>query len=121
MLLQWWALAVDYLRCVMPVLCRRARGVFWANMSVGETVLRTAPITLDEPLSVYQDANDFAAQTVPQLQQQQLTAVPQLLCTGEVEDVRGNAGTFPQSLAPLDAKQQSIYHPRGEAFTSNLG
>jgi hypothetical protein len=27
--------------------------------------------------------------------------------------VRGDAGTFPQSLALLDSKQQSIYHPRG--------
>lgn len=90
-----------------------ARGVFWANMTVGETVLRSAPLTLESPLSVYQDANDFEAQTVPQLQEQQLTAVPQLLCTGEVEDVRGNAGTFPQSLAPLQAKQQSIFHPKG--------
>lgn len=84
-------------------------------MTVGESVLRSAPLTLESPLSVYQDANDFEAQTVPQLQEQQLTAVPQLLCTGEVEDVRGNAGTFPQSLAPLQAKQQSIFHPKGEA------
>lgn len=89
--------------------------MFWANMTVGETVLRSAPLTLESPLSVYQDANDFEAQTVPQLQEQQLTAAPQLLCTGEVEDVRGNAGTFPQSLAPLQAKQQSIFHPKGEA------
>ena len=54
--------------------CLRARGVFWANMTVGETVLRSAPLTLESPLSVYQDANDFEAQTVPQLQEQQLTA-----------------------------------------------
>jgi hypothetical protein len=91
----------------------RARNVFMANVSVGETVLKTAPLTLEMPLSVYEDANDFAGQPVTQMQQQQLAAVPQLLCTGEVEDVRGDAGTFPQSLALLDSKQQSIYHPRG--------
>lgn len=86
--------------------------MYYANMSVGETVLRTTPITLDEPL-FYQDAGN-GVESVAQLQQQQLIAVPQLLCTGEVEDVRGSAGTFPQSLTPLEARQQSIYHPRGE-------
>lgn len=81
-------------------------------MSVGETVLRTTPITLDAPLSVYQD-DSIASAPLPQLQQQQLTAVPQLLCTGEVEDVRGDAGTFPQSLSPLEANNKSVYHPKG--------
>lgn len=93
--------------------CCRVRSVFWANMSVGETVLRTAPITPELPLSVYQDTEPtLDGQSLPQVQVQQLTAVPQLLCTGEVEDVRGDAGTFPQSLAPLEA-QGEIYHPRG--------
>jgi hypothetical protein len=89
-------------------------------MSVGETVLRTAPITPELPLSIYQDTvPTFDGESLPQVQQQQLTAVPQLLCTGEVEDVRGDAGTFPQSLAPLEV-DGDIYHPRG-TFTGRQG
>lgn len=100
-----------------PIVCVAAAGaaacrvhsVFWANMSVGETVLQTVPLTLDAPLSVY-DGLNFDGDAVTQVQQQQITAALQLLCTGEVEEVRGDAGTFPQSLSSL---QPSIYHPKG--------
>jgi hypothetical protein len=90
--------------------------VFWANMSVGDTVLQTVPLTLDAPLSVY-DGLNFDGDAVTQVQQQQITAASQLLCTGEVEEVRGDAGTFPQSLSLL---QPSIYHPKGMLGTSLL-
>jgi hypothetical protein len=87
----------------------RVHSVFWANMSVGETVLQTVPLTLGAPLSVY-DGLNLDGDAVTQVQQQQITAASQLLCTGEVEEVRGDAGTFPQSLTSL---QPSIYHPKG--------
>jgi hypothetical protein len=76
-------------------------------MSVGETLLKSSPLSLDAGAAPTGPA-DAAV-----LQPQQLTATQQLLCTGEVEDVRGASGTFPPSVAALGAAGQSVYHPPG--------
>lgn len=80
-------------------------------MSVGETVLKSAPLLLDAPASSSSSDGGLSPGSLPpQPPVQQLVATPQLLCTGEVEDVRGAAGTFPPALDPA---KQSIYHPKG--------
>jgi hypothetical protein len=82
---------------------------FMANMSVGDTLLSSSLISFSSPQPA---SNNPLAQ---QPQQQLLTATPELLCTGEVEDVRGESGQFPASLtAQQGSGKPAIYHPRGK-------
>ncbi|KAF6259952.1 hypothetical protein COO60DRAFT_947623 [Scenedesmus sp. NREL 46B-D3] len=82
---------------------------FVANMSVGDTQLSSSPISFSADPS--QPSNRRLAQ---QPQQQLLTAAPELLCTGEVESVRGESGQFPANLTAQQSRDKpAIYHPRG--------
>jgi hypothetical protein len=91
-------------------LCTCSSQQFVANMSVGDTLLRSSLISFSA--SPDQPSNNRLSQ---QPQQQLLTAAPELLCTGEVEDVRGESGQFPANLtAQQGANKTGIYHPRGE-------
>lgn len=79
---------------------------FVANMSVGDTLLASVPVAFD--------SSSIPAQQQQQPQTSQLVAAQQLLCTGEVEDVRGESGQFPSNLTVADGSQPPIYHPRGD-------
>ncbi|WIA41933.1 hypothetical protein OEZ86_009244 [Tetradesmus obliquus] len=82
---------------------------FIANMSVGDTLLSSSVIRFNADPS--QPSSSPLAQ---QMQQQQLTAAPELLCTGEVEEVRGESGQFPANLTVQQGRDQpTVYHPRG--------
>jgi hypothetical protein len=90
--------------------CTCSSQQFIANMSVGDTLLRSSVISFSA--SPDQPGNNPLSQ---QPQQQLLTAAPELLCTGEVEDVRGESGQFPANLtAQQGGNKTAIYHPRGE-------
>jgi hypothetical protein len=77
-------------------------------MSVGDTLLSSSVISFSSSAS-----QPSSNQLVQQPQQQALTAAPELLCTGEVEDVRGESGQFPANLTAQQGRQ-TVYHPRGE-------
>lgn len=52
----------------------------------------------------------------------ELVAQQQLLCTGEVEDVRGEWGTFPANIQQLEASGLTVFHPRGKrVHNSSVG
>lgn len=85
-------------------------GDFVANMSVGDTLLSTQLVQFSP------DASYLSSATLSQQPQlTQLVAEQQLLCTGEVEDVRGESGSFPADIQQLESDGQRIYHPRGNA------
>jgi hypothetical protein len=91
-------------------ICTCSSQQFIANMSVGDTLLRSSVISFSA--SPDQPSNNPLSQ---QPQQQLLTAATELLCTGEVEDVRGESGQFPANLtAQQGGDKTAIYHPRGE-------
>ncbi|KAF8058357.1 gol [Scenedesmus sp. PABB004] len=81
---------------------------FVANMSVGDTQLASLPVAFDPA-----DPGLLARGAAAAPQTRQLVAAPQLLCTGEVEDVRGEGGAFPSNLSALEPDRRAIYHPRG--------
>lgn len=77
-------------------------------MSVGDTLLASQPVQFSP------DANYLSSTSLSQQPQlTQLVADQQLLCTGEVEDVRGESGTFPADIQQLESDGQKVYHPRG--------
>lgn len=78
-------------------------------MSVGDTLLASQPVRFT-PDANYLNSVSLTQQ--PQLTQ--LVADQELLCTGEVEDVRGESGTFPADVRQLAASGQHVYHPRGK-------
>lgn len=80
-------------------------------MSVGDTLLSSSVIRFNADPS--QPSSSPLAQQMQQ--QQQLTAAPELLCTGEVEEVRGESGQFPANLTVQQGRDQpTVYHPRGK-------
>lgn len=95
------------LSCCLHIRVFRS-GDFIANMSVGDTLLATQPVQF-VPDANY--LNSLSLTQQPQLTQ--LVAQQQLLCTGEVEDVRGESGSFPADIRQLEANGQKVYHPRG--------